>query len=86
MLSRSGAPNCSPALLGGLRGWGAALVIHSLSSFPAGTEDQCAVDTVLWHPQRLRARVQLDPGAARPGGLWDRRGPPVVSKHSALAV
>lgn len=57
-----------------------------VSSFSAGAEDQCALDPVLWHPQCFRARVQLDPGAPGPGGLWDRRGPPVVSKDPALAT
>lgn len=57
-----------------------------VSSFSAGAEDQCALDSVLWHPQCFRARVQLDPGAPGPGGLRDRRGPPVVSKCPALAI
>ena len=57
-----------------------------MSSFSAGTEDQRALDPVLRHPQRVCARVQLDPGAPGPGGLRDRRGPPVVSKDPALAT
>lgn len=57
-----------------------------VSSFSAGAEDQRALDSVLWHPQCFRARVQLDPGAPGPGGLRDWRGPPVVSKCPALAI
>lgn len=57
-----------------------------MSFFSAGAENQRAVDPVLWRPQCLRARVQLDPGAPGPGGLRDRRGPPVVSKSPALAI
>lgn len=57
-----------------------------VSSFSTGAEDQCALDSVLWHPQCFRTRVQLDPGAPGPGGLRDRRGPPVVSKRPALAT
>ena len=56
-----------------------------MSSFSAGTEDQRALDPVLWNPQCVCARVQLDPGAPGPGGLRDRRGPAVVSKDPALA-
>lgn len=54
-------------------------------SVSTGPEDQCPLDPVLWHPQCIRARLQLDPGATGPGGLRHRRGPPVVSKHTAQA-
>lgn len=56
-----------------------------MSPFSAGAEDQRSLDSVLRHPECFRARVQLDPGAPGPGGLRDRRGPPVVSKPPALA-
>lgn len=65
---------------------GAEKPCDSVSSSSAGAEDQCALDSVLRHPQCFCACVQLDPGAPRPGGLRDRRGPPVVSKHPALAI
>lgn len=52
-----------------------------VSPLCAGAEDQRALDSVLRDPQCFRARVQLDPGAPGPGGLWNRRGPPVVSKY-----
>lgn len=56
-----------------------------VSPFSAGAEDQRSLDSVLRHPQCFRTRVQLDPSAPGPGGLRDRRGPPVVSKYPALA-
>ena len=68
-----------------MRPGGAEKPCDSVSPFSAGAEDQRALDSVLRDPQCFRARVQLDPGAPRPGGLRDRRGPPVVSKYSALA-
>ncbi|XP_057268850.1 synaptic vesicle 2-related protein isoform X1 [Pezoporus wallicus] len=36
-------------------------------------EDQRLMDPLLWDPQWFRPGVQLDPGAAGPGGLWDWR-------------
>uniref|UniRef100_A0A8C6CDN3 Uncharacterized protein n=1 Tax=Monodon monoceros TaxID=40151 RepID=A0A8C6CDN3_MONMO len=74
-------------LAGGVADLG-GLCRHDVQFYPLGkhlrpvrqenrAEDQCALDPVLWHPQCFRARVQLDPGAPGPGGLRDRRGPPV---------
>lgn len=57
-----------------------------VSPVRAGAESQRALDSVLRRPQCFRTRVQLDPGAAGPGRLRDRRGPPIVSKHPALAL
>lgn len=47
-----------------------------------GPKDQRLMDTLLWDPQWFRTGVQLDPGAAGPGGLWDWRSAAVVSKYS----
>lgn len=71
---------------GALRPGGAEQPCDLVSPICAGAEDQRALDSVLRDPQCFRARVQLDLGAPGPGGLRDRRGPPVVSKYPALAL